>query len=195
MDRSGVGILQYYKSLNYAAEILRQYGVDAIESKEAHDFAMDCIVEKGMCNMKYIRMRIIDSLRRQYGRKNRRDGKKDVTRRWTTLTATIIDQQPEQPTDIDALLMQFQITSREHFVLSMICCGISQAEIGKMLGVSFAMISQIVIAAGKQIRESGVYNTAFYEKDVDERKRRKFLKRMRRPMRTWKVAHDERSCR
>jgi hypothetical protein len=188
MDRSSLHVLQYYKALNYAMEILRSYGVECLESKEAHDFAMDCMVEKGSCNMKYIRMRIIDALRRQMGRKSK--GRKEIVRNWVSLTSSIIDDTPERPVDIDELLMQFNMTTKEHFILSMVCCGVGHSAIGQMLGVSYARVSQIVIAVSDRIRISGVYNVGFYGKKQDNGARRRYLKRMTRPMRTWRLAHD-----
>lgn len=184
---------EYRKALAYAREVFRAWGVTCLDCKEAHDFAMDCIIEMGRCNQKNIRMRMIDSLRRQNGRKTKATAKskhRHTDRQWERINGLVVARKEREPQDIDDLLMQFRLTTTEHFILSMVCCGVLAKTIGSMLGVSESAVCQAIKKASVAIRESGLYCASFYDTKMDRNARRRWRVRMSRPMESLKVAHE-----
>lgn len=150
----------YGALLKVAKVILEKYGVESINAKSAHDFAIESLMECGEVRFVNLTRRIIDALRRDRGRRaTGSEGKFVMTR----VTNGIVCRKPKPPRQIEEVLDGVDLDKRQRTIAIKLSEGMAKQDVAKLVGVSPGRLSQICHEIRAKMLESGNWNRGYYE--------------------------------
>jgi DNA-binding NarL/FixJ family response regulator len=139
----------YEKAVKIAKWYLKRYGKEILNGKDAHDYAVESIIENTFCRSTVIR-NIIDGARAEKGRFHKDKVEVKGKQRqffdlgnwdkpvYDNIEALYVDE------EIQDLVSKIPLSNKQKFVAIRLAKGISKKDIAKELNVCSTRISQIV---------------------------------------------------
>ena len=149
-----IGKTDYLQALRFAKFYVKKFGTEIIDGKDAHDFAIDALMQESDFKKVVIKRRIIDAVRREWGDSRRAKGSRGK-RKPTKLPINLFTCDKisnfDECEELFKILKNIGFDQREVEIAKGLIEGRFQQDIASMLKVSPTRINQIVKKMGEKM--------------------------------------------